>query len=59
VVSVELLFLPTESAPCPVCDGARYNPETLEVMLDGKSIADVLALSVEDALDFLAQPTAS
>jgi excinuclease ABC subunit A len=52
-VSVELLFLPTESAPCPVCSGARYNPETLEVLVDGKSVADVLALSVEDALPFL------
>ncbi|WP_228554996.1 excinuclease ABC subunit UvrA [Catenulispora pinisilvae] len=53
VVSVELLFLPTESAPCPVCHGARYNPETLQVLVDGKSVADVLALSVEDALSFL------
>ncbi|MEY9858211.1 excinuclease ABC subunit A [Catenulispora sp. GAS73] len=52
VVSVELLFLPTESAPCPVCHGARYNPETLQVLVDGKSVADVLALSVEDALGF-------
>ncbi|GAA2045944.1 excinuclease ABC subunit UvrA [Catenulispora yoronensis] len=51
-VSVELLFLPTESAPCPVCSGARYNPETLEVLVEGKSIADVLALSVEDAIVF-------
>ena len=59
VVSVELLFLPTESAPCPVCHGARYNPETLQVLVDGKSVADVLALSVEDALGFLeALPTA-
>ena len=55
VVSVELLFLPTESAPCPVCHGARYNPETLQVLVDGKSVADVLALSVEDALGFLEQ----
>jgi excinuclease ABC subunit A len=52
VVSVELLFLPTESAPCPVCHGARYNPETLQVLIEGKSVADVLALSVEDALGF-------
>ncbi|WP_194921975.1 excinuclease ABC subunit UvrA [Catenulispora rubra] len=52
VVSVELLFLPTESAPCPVCHGARYNPETLQVLVEGKSVADVLALSVEDALGF-------
>ncbi|NUP48705.1 MAG: excinuclease ABC subunit UvrA [Catenulispora sp.] len=59
-VSVELLFLPTESAPCPVCSGARYNPETLEVRFEGRSVADVLALSVEDALPFLHDlPTAS
>jgi excinuclease ABC subunit A len=59
VVSVELLFLPTESAPCPVCRGARYNPETLQVLVEGRSIADVLALSVEDALGALDQlPTA-
>jgi len=55
VVSVELLFLPTESAPCPVCGGARYNPATLQVLVDGKSVADVLALSVEEALGFLEQ----
>ena len=59
VVSVELLFLPTESAPCPVCYGTRYNPETQQVLVDGKSVADVLALSVEESLDFLDQvPTA-
>ena len=53
VVSVEMLFLPTESAPCPVCGGARYNPETLEVTVDGLSVADVLALTVDDARPFL------
>jgi excinuclease ABC subunit A len=53
VVSIEMLFLPTETAPCPVCKGARYNPETLEVTVDGATIADVLALSVEDAVVFL------
>ena len=49
VVSIEMLFLPTETAPCPVCKGARYNPDTLEVTVNGASIADVLAMSVEDA----------
>ena len=52
-VSVELLFLPGTYAPCPTCDGARYNAETLEIDYRGKSIADVLALSVDEAVDFL------
>jgi excinuclease ABC subunit A len=51
-VAVELLFLPGTYSPCPVCHGARYNPETLEVLYRGKSIADVLALTVDDARDF-------
>ncbi|WP_136053884.1 excinuclease ABC subunit UvrA [Microbacterium sp. K24] len=53
-VSVELLFLPGSYGRCPTCHGARYNAETLEVTHDGKSIADVLALTVDDAADFLA-----
>lgn len=48
-MEVELLFLPTVHAPCSACGGTRYDPETLEVQLDGRSIADVLALSVVDA----------
>ena len=51
-VAVELLFLPGAFSPCPVCHGARYNPETLEITYRGRSIADVLALTVDDALDF-------
>ncbi|WP_420145901.1 excinuclease ABC subunit A [Sphingobium sp.] len=51
-VMVELLFLPSVYAPCPICHGARYNPETLEIRYRGKSIADVLALTVEGAWDF-------
>ncbi|WP_206079751.1 ATP-binding cassette domain-containing protein [Propioniciclava coleopterorum] len=54
VVSIELLFMPTQTAPCPVCRGARYNPETLEVHYRGRTIADVLAMSVDEARDFLA-----
>jgi excinuclease ABC subunit A len=57
VVSIEMLFLPTESAPCPVCNGARYNPDTLAVTVEGKTIADVLALTVEQALAFLKELT--
>lgn len=52
-ISVELLFLPGSYGRCPTCHGARYNPETLEVTYEGKSIADVLALTVEQAADFL------
>ena len=54
-VSVELLFLPGTYAPCPTCHGARYNAETLEVTYRGKNIADVLALSVDEAATFLAE----
>ncbi|MFI6938098.1 excinuclease ABC subunit UvrA [Streptomyces sp. NPDC050418] len=54
-VSVELLFLPSTYAPCPDCAGARYNPRTLEVTYRGRSIADVLDLSVEAAAEFLAE----
>ncbi|MFI2113362.1 excinuclease ABC subunit UvrA [Streptomyces rubiginosohelvolus] len=51
-VSVELLFLPSTYAPCPDCHGARYNPETLDVTLDGLTIAQVLDLTVESAASF-------
>ncbi|MDB5953775.1 excinuclease ABC subunit UvrA [Ramlibacter sp.] len=53
-VSVELLFMPSVYAPCPDCHGARYNPQTLEILWHGKSIADVLRLTVEEAVDFFA-----
>ena len=52
-VFVELLFLPSVYAPCPVCHGARYNAKTLEVQYRGKNIADVLNLTVDAAADFL------
>jgi excinuclease ABC subunit A len=42
-VMVELLFLPSVYAPCPTCEGARYNAETLKITLRGKNIAEVLA----------------
>jgi excinuclease ABC subunit A len=51
-VMVELLFLPSVYAPCPTCHGTRYNPKTLEILYRGKTIAEVLALTVEDAWDF-------
>ena len=53
-VAVELLFLPGTYSPCPVCGGARYNPQTLEVRYHGLSIAEVLALTVDAAADFFA-----
>lgn len=56
-MEVELLFLPTVHAPCATCGGTRYNPETLEVTLNGKTIADVLALSVTAAREVFADET--
>ena len=53
-VSVELLFLPSVYAPCPTCHGARYNAKTLEVQWNGKNIAEVLGMTVEEALAFFA-----
>ena len=53
-VCVELIFLPSVFAPCPTCHGARYNARTLEIRHKGKSIADVLGMSVDEAYDFFA-----
>ena len=58
-VMVELLFLPSVYAPCPTCHGSRYNAETLKITYRGKSIADVLALTVDDALAFFAEEPAT
>jgi excinuclease ABC subunit A len=58
-VAVELLFLPGTYSPCPTCSGARYNPETLEVTWSGKNIAEVLGLTVDDAVSFLADVPAA
>ncbi|HLL17629.1 MAG TPA: excinuclease ABC subunit A, partial [Rubrivivax sp.] len=57
-VSVELLFMPSVYAPCPACHGARYNPETLQIKLRGRSIADVLGMSVDEATAFFDQDAA-
>jgi len=53
-VCVELLFLPSVYAPCPTCKGARYNDKTLEIKIRNKSIADVLAMTVNSAFEFFA-----
>ena len=54
-VSVELLFMPSVYAPCPTCHGARYNPETLAIKWEGLTIAQVLGLTVEQAVQVFAE----
>ena len=52
VKEIEMYFLPDITVPCEVCKGQRYNRETLEVHYKGKTISDVLAMTVEEALSF-------
>jgi len=57
-IKIEMHFLPDVYVPCEICKGARYNRDTLDVTFKGKNIAEVLELSIEEALGFFAnQPT--
>ena len=52
IIRIEMQFLPDVYVPCEECRGKRYNRETLQILFRGKSIADVLDMTVEEALDF-------
>lgn len=52
IIKIEMHFLPDVYVPCEICKGKRYNRETLDVKYKGKSIADILELTIEDACDF-------
>lgn len=52
IIKIEMHFLPDVYVPCEVCHGKRYNSETLEVHYKGKSIAEILEMTVEDAVEF-------
>ncbi len=57
IIKIEMHFLPDVYVPCEVCKGARYNRETLQVRYKGKNIAEVLDMTVEDALEFFSAHT--
>jgi len=52
IIRIEMHFLPDVYVPCEVCNGKRYNRETLEVQYKGKNISDILEMTVEDAVEF-------
>ena len=55
IIKIEMHFLPDVYVPCEVCKGKRFNRETLEITFKGKSIADALDMTVEEALEFFAR----
>jgi excinuclease ABC subunit A len=57
-VMVELLFLPSVYAPCPTCEGARYNADTLKITYKERNIADVLGMTVDEAFAFFEEDEA-
>ena len=56
-ITTQLSFMPDVEVTCPTCKGARYDQDTLDVKLNGKSIADVLDMSIEDGVEFFAEQT--
>ncbi|HHY21374.1 MAG TPA: excinuclease ABC subunit UvrA [Bacilli bacterium] len=54
IIKIEMHFLPDVYVPCEICHGKRYNRETLEITYKGKTIADILEMTVEEALEFFA-----
>jgi excinuclease ABC subunit A len=54
VIKLEMNFLPPSYMPCQDCDGRRYNPATLEILYNGKSIGDVMDMTIEQAVEFFA-----
>jgi excinuclease ABC subunit A len=52
MIKIEMVFLPDVYVPCEICKGKRYNRETLEVKYKGKSISDVLGMTIEEAVEF-------
>jgi excinuclease ABC subunit A len=52
ILKIEMQFLPDVYVPCEVCKGKRYNREALEIHYKGRSIADVLEMTIEEALEF-------
>ena len=54
IIKIEMHFLPDIYVPCEVCNGKRYNRETLDVKYKGKNISEILNMTVEDALEFFA-----
>ena len=57
-IKIEMHFLPDVYVPCEICKGSRYNRDTLDILFKGKTIADVLNMPAEEALEFFCEPAA-